>query len=80
MIDKICAEHPELNPLIFDSGNQTHAASARCAECDRFLGWIGKIALVAHLKELEIEVGRVKSLLRLAGLKNEGGDELPIDG
>lgn len=72
MINKFCSEHPEQNPLIFDSGNQTHVACARCAECDRFLGWIGRTDLAAHIKEIEADVNRLRAILNLAGLKNQG--------
>jgi hypothetical protein len=72
MINKSCSDHPEQTPLIFDSGNQTHVACARCAECDRFLGWIGRTDLAAHARELEAEVDRLRAILNLAGLKIQG--------
>jgi hypothetical protein len=73
MINKSCSDHPDCPPLILDSGNQTHVSCARCAECDRFLGWVGRADLVAHIKELELEVNRLKAIFNLASLKVKGG-------
>jgi hypothetical protein len=72
MINKFCSEHPKQNPLIFDSGNQTHIACARCVECDRFLGWIGRTDLAAHISELEAEIARLRTILELARFKSQG--------
>jgi hypothetical protein len=72
MIDKSCAEHPELIPLIFDSGNQTHTACARCPKCDRFLGWIGRRDLATHVGQLESEIPRLRAILELARFKIQG--------
>jgi hypothetical protein len=72
MIDKSCSEHPELNPLILESGNQTHTACARCSQCGRFLGWVGRRDLSAHIGELEAEIARLRPILDLARLKSQG--------
>jgi hypothetical protein len=78
MINKSCAEHPELIPLIFDSGNQTHTACARCPQCDRFLGWIGRRDLSTYIDELETEIARLRTILELGRFKSQGAEAKPL--
>jgi hypothetical protein len=78
MINKSCSEHPELIPLIFDSGNQTHTACARCSQCDRFLGWIGRRDLSTYIDELEAEVARLRAILELGRFKSQGAEARPL--
>jgi hypothetical protein len=78
MINKSCAEHPELIPLIFDSGNQTHTAGARCPQCDRFLGWIGRRDLSTYIDEMSAEIARLRAILELGRFKSQGAEAKPL--
>ena len=78
MIKKSCTEHPELIPLILDSGNQTHTACARCPKCERFLGWIGRRDLSTCIDELKTETDRLRTILELDRFKSQGADTIPL--
>lgn len=62
-IGKYCPEHPERQPTIYESNNETHCASARCSRCQKFLGWIGKKDLAAYAEALSDESIRLQKML-----------------